>query len=310
MADTSEQVPGVLRQGPFTPWYYLLPALIVMGTFIVYPGVSTFYLSLRNNTNTAWASANCTPGAPCWGIFENFRYAFTSPIMRQAFTNNLIWILLMVTWTVLLGLLIATLADRVKYESAAKAIIFLPMAISFVGAGVIWRFVYNFDSGPSQTGLLNAIIVGLGGQPVSWLTTPGINTIAIIVVGVWIWTGFCMTILAAALKSVPGEIQEAARVDGANEWQVFRTVTIPWILPTITVVVTTMVINVLKIFDLVYVMTGGNYGTEVIANRMYKEMYQAQNTGRAAAIAVVLILVIVPFMIINIRRIRAQEAAR
>ena len=230
--------------------------------------------------------------------------------MESAFVNNLKWILLMVSGTVLLGLLIATLADRVRYEALAKAIIFLPMAISFVGAGVIWKFMYDFGTSQVQIGLLNGFLTALGGQPVSWLTEPQINIIALIVVGVWMWTGFCMTILAAAIKGVPAEIVEASRVDGASEWQVFWQITVPQILPTVAVVVTTMVINVLKIFDIVYVMTGGNYGTEVIANRMYIEMYTSFKTGRAAAIAIVLIAVIVPAMIINIRRFREQEGAR
>jgi len=206
--------------------------------------------------------------------------------------------------------LIAVLADRVRYEALAKAIIFLPMAISFVGAGVIWKFVYDFGSGQVQIGLLNALVTALGGKPVSWLTVPQVNTIALIVVGVWMWTGFCMTILAAALKGVSTEILEAARVDGAGEWAVFWKIMVPQILPTITVVITTMIINVLKIFDIVYVMTGGNYGTEVIANRMYIEMYTSFKPGRAAAIAIVLIAVIVPAMIFNIRRFREQEATR
>lgn len=311
MARSDAAVPMIMKQGRSTPWRYLLPAFIVMGAFIVYPAFYTFFLSFRNADNTAWASAACQAGQPCWGVFENYRYALTAPIMLQAFFNNLKWILLMVSWTVLLGLLIATLADRVRYESLAKAIIFMPMAISFVGAGVIWGFVYDFNpAGNNQIGLLNAILTALGGRPVSWLTEPGINTVMLIIVGTWVWTGFCMTILAAALKGVPAEIQEAARVDGATEWQVFRNVTIPHIMPTIIVVITTMVINVLKIFDIVYVMTGGNYGTEVIANRMIKEMYSSFQTGRAAAIAVVLIIVIIPFMILNIRRFQEQEATR
>jgi len=305
-----QQVPGIMRQGRLTPWLYLLPALLVMTTFIVYPGLNTFYLSLRNNANTDWASDNCLSGAPCWGVFENYRYALASEIMQTAFLNNLKWILLMVSGTVLLGLLIAVLADRVRYEALAKAIIFLPMAISFVGAGVIWKFVYDFGSGQVQIGLLNALVTALGGKPVSWLTVPQVNTIALIVVGVWMWTGFCMTILAAALKGVSTEILEAARVDGAGEWAVFWKIMVPQILPTITVVITTMIINVLKIFDIVYVMTGGNYGTEVIANRMYIDMYTSFKPGRAAAIAIVLIAVIVPAMIFNIRRFREQEATR
>jgi alpha-glucoside transport system permease protein len=308
MAERNEQVPNIMRQHPAVPWLYLAPALIVMFAFIIYPGINTFYLSLRNNQDTGWAGTACVAGQSCWGIFENFHYALTSSIMISAFLNNLKWIVVMVSGTVLLGLLIATLADRVRYEVLAKTIIFLPMAISFVGAGVIWKFVYDYQPSGVQIGLLNAIVTGLGMQPVSWLTTPQVNTIALIVVGIWMWTGFCMTILSAALKSVPTEIMEAARVDGASEWRVF--ITIPIIMPTIAVVITTMIINVLKIFDIVYVMTGGNYDTEVIANRMYSEMYINYNTARATAIAVVLILVIVPAMIYNIRRFREQEAMR
>jgi alpha-glucoside transport system permease protein len=161
-----------------------------------------------------------------------------------------------------------------------------------------------------QIGLLNAIVTSLGGQPVSWLSEPGINNFALIIVGVWMWTGFCMTILSASLKAVPSELLEAARVDGATEWTVFWRIMVPIIMPTIAVVVTTMVINVLKIFDIVYVMTGGNYGTEVIANRMYGEMYIRQQSGRSAAIAVILIVLTIPFMIWNIRRFREQEAIR
>lgn len=310
MAASSDMVPTIMKQGRSAPWFYLLPALLVMFVFIVFPGFNTFFLSFQNASGTAPATQTCTSGEPCWGIFENFRYALTSPIMQTAFVNNIKWIILMVSWTVLLGLLIATLADRVRYEAIAKAVIFLPMAISFVGAGVIWGFVYEYTPGGPQIGLLNAIVVALGGQPVSWITEPQINTVALIIVGTWIWTGFCMTILAAALKSVPTEIMEAARVDGATEWKVFSQITIPIILPTITVVVTTMVINVLKVFDIVYVMTGGNYGTEVIANRMYTEAYSSYNTGRAAAIAVTLILLILPMMYINVRRFQEQEKMR
>jgi alpha-glucoside transport system permease protein len=309
-AKPAQQVPKIMQQGALTPWFYLGPALLVMTTFIIYPGLNTLYLSFRNADGSDWASAACRAGEPCWGVLENFRYALTSEIMRTAFVNNLTWIILMVTGTVLLGLTIATLADRVRYEAVAKAIIFLPMAISFVGAGVIWKFVYDFRASPDQIGLLNAIITGFGGQPVSWLTTPVVNNLALILVGVWMWTGFCMTILAAALKNVPVEMLEAASVDGATDWQAFWGITIPQILPTVIVVITTMIINVLKIFDIPYVMTGGNFGTEVIANRMYGEQYQNFQTGRAAAIAVVLVAVIIPAMIINIRRNRAEEAAR
>jgi alpha-glucoside transport system permease protein len=306
----AEAIPAVMRQGPLVPWLYLGPALFVMTVYIVYPGLSTALLSLRDKEAEASAATRCIEGQPCWGILENFRYALTSPPMREAFINNLTWIVVMTTGTVVLGLVIATLADRVRYEPLAKAIIFMPMAISFVGAGVIWRFVYEYRATGEQIGLLNGVLTAFGGEPVAWMTLPTVNNLALILVGIWMWTGFCMTVLAAALKGVPDEILEAARVDGATELEVFMRIMVPMILPTITVVATTMVINVLKVFDIPYVMTGGNYGTEVIANRMYTEQYLNNDTGRAAAIAVVLIIVIIPAMVFNIRRFREQEAMR
>ena len=304
------QVPQIMKQGKIAPWLYVAPALLIMIAFIVYPAVNTLLLSFKNADATQSAATACVAGEPCWGILENFRYALTTPIMLNAFRNNLLWVILMVGGTVGMGLLIAVLADRVKYEALAKAIIFMPMAISFVGAGIIWKFVYAFGTGQAQIGLLNRIVTLLGGDPVSWLSEPGINNYVLIIVGVWMWTGFCMTILSAALKSVPTEIIEAARVDGATEWSAFWKIMVPIIMPTIAVVITTMVINVLKIFDIVYVMTGGNYGTEVIANRMYGEMYVRHQSGRSAAIAVILILLTIPFMIWNVRRFREQEAIR
>jgi alpha-glucoside transport system permease protein len=318
----TRQVPQIMKQGKWTPWLYLVPALIVMTAFIVYPMINTIALSFQNRNSTASAATTCVEGRPCWGIFENYRYALTAELdtsstqslwrtfWRSSYGNNIKWMILMVAGTVGIGLAFAVLADRVRYEALAKALIFMPMAISFVGAGVIWKFVYDYGTQQVQIGLLNAIITGLGGEPVAWMTNTQINTIALIVVGVWIWTGFCMTILSAALKSVPNEIIEAARVDGASEWKVFASIMVPIILPTIVVVITTMVINVLKLFDIVYVMTGGNFGTDVIANRMYTEMYINFNTGRGTAVAVVLIIVIIPFIYLNIRRFVEQEAIR
>jgi alpha-glucoside transport system permease protein len=304
------QIPQIMKQGKIAPWLYVAPALLIMIAFIVYPGINTFLLSFKNADATQSAATACVEGEPCWGVFENFRYALTTPKMLNAFRNNLLWVILMVGGTVGMGLLIAVLADRVRYEALAKAIIFMPMAISFVGAGIIWKFVYAYGTGKVQIGLLNGIVTKLGGDPISWLSQPAVNNYALILVGVWMWTGFCMTILSAALKGVPTEIIEAARVDGATEWSVFWKIMVPIIMPTIAVVITTMVINVLKIFDIVYVMTGGNYGTEVIANRMYGEMYISHQSGRSAAIAVILILLTIPFMIWNVRRFREQEAIR
>lgn len=301
--------PKIMQQGRVVPWLYVLPALIVILVFIVYPTVNTVVLSFRDRRGEQPASVDCVEGQPCWGNFENYRYALTHPDMTTALKNNALWLLIMVPAVVAVGLLIAVLADRVKYEALVKAIIFMPMAISFIGAGVIWRFMYYIETGSGeQIGVLNAILVALGFDPVPWLSQPGINNLALMMVGIWLWAGFCMTILSAALKSLPEEVLEAARVDGATAWQVFWHIMFPMILPTVTVVITTMVIIILKIFDIVFVMTGGNFGTEVIANRMFKLI--VTDTGRSMAIAVLLLVLTIPIMIINVRRFREQEAMR
>ncbi|MGD0749779.1 MAG: sugar ABC transporter permease [Anaerolineales bacterium] len=302
-------VPRIMKQGRLAPWFYLLPALVLMTIFIVYPTIGTFRLSLLGATSTQSAATTCTAGQPCWGILENYRYALTNPDMLLALRNNALWLLLMVPGTIAGGLFFALLADRVRYENVAKAIIFMPTAISFIGAGIIWRFVYDVESGGGpQIGLLNAIIVGLGGKAVTWLSDPAINNFSLMVVGVWLWAGFCMTILSAAIKGVNTEILEASRVDGANEWQVFWEILFPSIQTTIVVVTTTMAIIILKIFDVVFVMTDGNFGTEVIANRMFTLI--VTNAGQSTAIAVILIILTIPIMIFNIQRFRKEEAAR
>lgn len=301
--------PKIMRQGRVTPWLYILPSLLVIAIFIIYPMVNTTMLSFRDKTGELPASAACIPGEPCWGIFENYRYALTNPDMVTALRNNALWLLIMVPLTVAFGVLAAVLADRVRYESLVKAVIFMPMAISFIGAGIIWQFMYAIESGSGQQiGVLNAILVGLGFDPVPWLSSPSVNNLALMTVGIWLWAGFCMTILSAALKGLPSEVLEAARVDGANEWQLFFRIMVPMIMPTITVVTTTMVIIILKIFDIVFVMTGGNFGTEVIANRMFKLI--VTDTGRSMAIAVILLILTIPLMYINVKRFQEQEAMR
>jgi alpha-glucoside transport system permease protein len=283
------------------PWLWLAPALTLLGGFLVYPALTTAYLSLRGPDSRAFVGLN------------NYVTAFTSPEMLIAFRNNLLWLVLFTTLTVVFGLVLAILTDRVRYEAMARSVLFLPMAISFVASGVIWKFVYEFrPQGLPQIGLLNAVAVRLvpGFEPVAWLVHPLLNNAALILVGVWVWTGFCLVVLSAALKGIPAEILEATRVDGATEWQVVRHVIVPALAPTITVVATTMVIHALKAFDVVYVMTNGNFGTEVIANRMYKEMFNVRDFGQASALAVILFLGIIPVMIANIRRFRQQEALR
>jgi alpha-glucoside transport system permease protein len=302
-------LPTIMKQGRLAPWLYLGPALVSMFVFIIYPTFNTLVLSFTNKTGTASAATGCVAGQPCWGVFDDYRYALTDPAMLTALRNNALWLLLMVPGTVALGLIFALLADRVRYESFAKSILFMPMAISFIGAGVIWRFVYYVNSGGgAQIGLLDGILVKLGFQPVAWLSDSRINNFALMIVGVWLWAGFCMTILSAAVKGLPSEVLEAARVDGANEWNLFWQVMLPMILPTVIVVTTTMVINILKIFDIVFVMTNGNFGTEVIANRMFQLI--VSDVGKSSAIAVVLIVLTIPVMIFNVRRFRAEEAMR
>jgi alpha-glucoside transport system permease protein len=301
--------PKILKQGRLAPWLYLLPALIFIIVFIIYPTLATVRLSFLDARSNNPASTTCVPSQPCWGDLENFRYALTNPEMTSALRNNALWLLVMVPVTIIGGLLFAVLADQVRYESLAKSIIFMPMAISFIGAGVIWRFVYDYQSGAGgQIGLLNAMLIRLGGQPVTWLSDAHINNFSLMLVGVWLWAGFCMTILSAAIKGVDAEMLEAARVDGANELRVFFGIMLPTIAPTILVVTTTMAIIILKIFDIVFVMTGGNYGTEVIANRMFKLI--VTNVGQSTAIAVILIILTIPIMIFNVRRFRKQEAER
>jgi alpha-glucoside transport system permease protein len=281
------------------PWLWVGPALLLLTFYLVYPTLNTAYLSFLN--------ADSTQGV---GI-ENYKYVFTNRDMLSSLKNNVLWLVLLTGLTVTFGLLFAVLFDRVKYETVAKALVFLPMAISFVAAGIIWKLMYDYQPPlKPQTGTLNAIVTAVGGQPVPWLVDRATNNPALIWVGVWVWTGFALVILSAGLKGIPQEIIEAARVDGANEWQILFRITIPMMSSTIAVVATTMVIYALKAFDVVYVMTNGNFGTDVIANRMYKEMFNFNQFGRASAIAVVLLLAIVPVMLININRFRQQEAIR
>ncbi len=273
------------------------PALFFITFYLLYPSIHTIILSFMGKRSETFIG------------FKNYIYAFTSKTMLTAFGNNVLWLIFFTIFTVGIGLLLAILVDKVKYEQLAKSVIFMPMAISFVGAGVVWKFIYSYKPmGTSQIGLLNHIFVSLGFQPVGWLIQNPLNNFALIFVGIWIWTGFCMVILSASYKGIPRELMEAGRVDGASEWQVFRHIIFPSMKSTIAVVATTMVVNVLKIFDIVYVMTNGNFKTEVIANRMYKEMFQYRNYGRASAIAVVLFIFIVPVIVVNIKRMRGDES--
>jgi alpha-glucoside transport system permease protein len=282
------------------PWLWLMPALVLLFVFLVYPTIDTLLRSFQNKAGTGFVG------------LDNYAWFFNSDDAITSLKNNILWVIFLTLFCVGIGLLIAILVDRVRYESLAKAIIFLPLAISAVAAAVIWKFMFDYQPpGQPQTGTLNAAIGVFGQAPVPWLTvdTLSLNTFALIIVMAWTWTGFAMVILSASLKGISAELLEAARVDGANELQVFRRIVFPLLLPTIAVVSTTMIITALKAFDIVYTMTGGNYNTDVIADLMYKQI-SFNELSRGSAIAVVLLLAIVPIMAFNIRRFNAQEAIR
>jgi len=289
-----------MRTNRITPWLYVGPAVFLLFFFLVYPSINSAYISFFNYNSEKFI-----------GI-KNYLYCFTNEIMLTSFRNNALWVIVFVPTTVFVGLIIAILVDRVKYESIVKSIIFMPMAISFVGAGIIWKFVYAYRPAMSaQAGILNAIRSFFQLEPLPWLIIrPWLNNFCLIMVGVWTVTGFCMVVLSASYKNIPRELLEAARIDGATEFKIFWKIILPLMKPTLVVVATTMTINVLKVFGIVYVMTNGNFDTDVIANRMYKEMFMFRNYGRASAIACILLVLIIPMIIINIKRFKEQEAIR
>lgn len=281
------------------PWLWAGPAVLFTVVFLIWPVIDTIWFSFYNYDSSAFIG------------LKNYSQIFTSPSLLSVLRNNVLWLVLATAGTVLFGLIIAVLVDRVRIESVVKATIFIPMAISFVGASVIWLFMYAYaPTGSTQIGLLNAILARLGFAPMGWLQQTGINNFALIAIYVWMWTGFCMVILSAALKSVPSDLLEAARLDGASEIQIFFRIIVPVISPTIAVVITTMLINVLKIFDIIYVMTGGDFNTNVVALAYYQSYFNFSENGIANALAVILLLAVVPIMYLNLRRFRAQEAIR
>lgn len=291
-----EQLPSqwVRRLQPFV---FVGPAVAILAWYLAIPTIRTFWISLFNADSSQFV-----------GI-QNYLDIFTKRFMIEAFRNNLLWMVIGTSFSVSLGLLIAVLADRSKFESIGKSLIFLPMAISFVGAGIIWNFIYEVrQAGDPQIGLLNAIWVGLGGQPQAWtaLLQPW-NNLFLILIMVWLQTGYGMVLFSAAIKGIPGELLEAARVDGANEIQIFFKIMIPYIMGTIITVSTTMVIFTLKIFDVVLVMTGGQFGTEVIATQFYRQYFSNRNFGLGSAIAVVLLIAVIPVMVYNLRQFSKQE---
>lgn len=293
------QLPERYRES-MRPWLFVGPALVILSVFLVYPAINTIIISFQDARSESFVG------------LENYGFVFTDDGMLRAIRNTLGWIIFVPAVAVGVGLAMAVLADKLQRgEAFAKSMIFLPMAVSFVGASVVFGLIYSFKVFGVQTGLLNAIWTGpVGGEPVAWLSREPWNNFMLMAIMVWLQTGFAMVILSAAIKSVPEDILEAARIDGASEFQTFWRVTVPTIMSTIVVVTTTMVINVLKVFDIVFVMTSGESGTEVIAERMIRWFFRNDHNGRGAAIAVILFLAIIPVMAINVRRFRQEEALR
>lgn len=284
------------------PYVFIGPAVAVVGAFLLLPAIDTIRRSFLD------------AGSQDFVGLQNYRFLVTDQAVRSAIWNNILWLIFVPTLAVAIGLAVATLADRLstRWESVTKSLIFLPMAISFVGASTIWGFVYTarFPADRPQIGLINAVIVGLGGEPQAILQNTAINDFALMVIMVWLQAGFAMVLLSAAIKNVPQDTIEAARVDGATELQIFWRVVIPQIRSTIAVVLTTILILVLKVFDIVRVLTNGNFGTEVVANRFISEIFTFRQFGRAAVIVVALMVATIPVMIYNIKRFREQEATR
>jgi len=283
------------------PWLWIAPALAFLIVFLVYPTIGTIIRSFQSKLGTQFVG------------LDNYAWFFGNSDSLISLRNSLIWLVALTVFTVAVGMAIALFVDRVRYETVAKSVIFVPLAISMVAASVIWTFMYDYRPPPEpQVGTLNAVLAVFGIPPVAWVqvTDYALNTLLLVLVMAWMWTGFAMVILSAALKGINPELLEAARVDGATERQVFRRITFPLLLPTIAVVTTTMIITALKAFDVVYVMTSGHFDTQVVAFQMINELYNFGHPGRASAIAVILLLAIIPVMGINIRRFQAQEALR
>jgi len=278
---------------------FLVPTVALIGVGLVYPGIKTMYQSFFNAAGDAFIGV------------DNYKTIFTDPDQITVLRNTIAWVVITPFVATAVGLLYAILVDKARGEALAKALIFLPMAISFVGASIIWKFVYAYrpDQGDiQQIGLLNQIVVWFGGTPQQWLIDSPMNTIFLIIVMIWIQAGFAMTVLSAAIKAIPDDIVEAARLDGVRAWGMFRYVTVPTIRPTLVVVLTTIGIGTLKVFDIVRTMTGGQFDTSVVANEFYSQSFRSNNQGLGAALATLLFVLVVPIVYYNVRQLRAGES--
>ena len=274
----------------------LAPALALLVIGLVVPAVRTTVLSFRSGDGRSWVG------------LDNYSWMLSAPEAVTVLRNTLAWVVLVPLLVTAIGLVYAVVVDNTRFERLAKSLVFLPLAISFVGAGIIWKFVYAYrPPGAEQIGLLNQLVVGLGGTPKQWLLDPPLNTLFLIVVLVWIQAGFATVVLSAAIKAIPSDIVEAARLDGATRWQMFWQVTVPSIRPAVIVVLVTQSIGTLKLFDIVRTMTGGQFDTSVIANEMYAQAFRYGETGKGAALAVFLFVLVTPIIGYQIRALRTRR---
>jgi alpha-glucoside transport system permease protein len=308
-----ESLPGLWTER-LLPFVFVGPAMAILGWYLAIPTLRTFWISLFNRDGPPEGMNFLQQiGSDSFVFFNNYKEVFTpGGLMWEALRNNLLWIIFGSTFSVAFGLVIAVFADRSKFEKTAKSLIFLPMAISFVGASIIWNFIYEYrPAGQPQVGMLNAIVTDFGGIPQSypqWVDIAPWNNLFLIVIVIWLQAGFSMVLFSAALKGIPDELLEASRIDGATEVQIFFRIMIPYIRGTIISVFTTVVIFTLKIFDVVWVMTGGQFGTHVIATQFYRQSFTNRNPGFGSAIAIILLIAVIPVMIYNLRQFREQEA--
>lgn len=289
---------NINRANQIRPWLFLMPAIIALGLYLAYPVFATFWLSFHDNDGKGFVGLN------------NYREMAAEPKFWESLTNNMLWLIVVPALSTAFGLLAAQLTDRIRWGNFAKAMIFMPMAISFVGASVIWKLIYDDNPlGQEQIGILNAIYLSLGGdQPQQWLQIPFWNSFFLMAVLVWIQAGFAMVILSAALRSIPEETIEAAILDGASPFQVFFKIKMPQIIGTIVVVWTTITITVLKVFDIVLAMTNGEHNTQVLANYMFGKLFRSGtgDWGVGSASAMVIMLLVTPILIWNVYNVRKE----
>ena len=290
---------NINRANQIRPWLFMFPAIFVLSLYLVYPVFETLRLSLTQRV---------VGGGYEWVGFDNYVQMFGEAKFSEAMINNILWLIVVPAMSTAFGLLIAQLTDRISWGNMAKSIIFMPMAISFVGAAVIWKLVYDTrPTGQDQIGVLNALYVFLGNtEPQTWLTIPWLNSFLLMVVLIWIQTGFAMVILSAALRGIPEETIEAAIIDGANPLQIFFKIKIPQIKGTIVVVWTTITITVLKVFDIVFAMTNGQWQTQVLANYMYDKLFRANDWGVGSAAAIIIMLTVTPILVWNVYNARRE----